>query len=172
MPWIPELFSAPALERIRSEARGALAAVPYFQGLMSGETDALVGSFAGEPELHHPVRGRVKGRRAFERVRRPRPTPGWPSATPRSRTSSASSRRGAASRRRSWPSTASDGRIELPVAIAADRDEHARIIELRVYFSTWPLTGRHAEPPAGAAAGPRPPRARRGRRVPARARGR
>ena len=67
MPWIPELFSAPALERIRDETRGALAAVPYFQGVMSGETDALVRSFAGEPELHHPVRGRVKGRRAFER---------------------------------------------------------------------------------------------------------
>jgi hypothetical protein len=27
----------------------------------SGETDALVRSFAGEPELHHPIRGRVKG---------------------------------------------------------------------------------------------------------------
>jgi len=26
-----------------------------------------VGSLAGEPELHHPVRGRVKGVHAFER---------------------------------------------------------------------------------------------------------
>ena len=66
MPWIPERFSAPALERIRAQARGALAAVPYFQGLATGEVDALIGSFAGEPELHHPVRGRVAGRRAFE----------------------------------------------------------------------------------------------------------
>ena len=33
---------------------------------MAGEIDALVDSFAGEPELHHPVRGRIKGRRAFE----------------------------------------------------------------------------------------------------------
>ena len=32
MPRIPELFSEPALERIRDEAGGALAAVPYFQG--------------------------------------------------------------------------------------------------------------------------------------------
>src|SRR5690349_24736454 len=67
MPWIPELFSEPALERIRTEVREAQAAIPYFDGLMSAELDALVGSFAGEPELHHPARGRVKGRRAFER---------------------------------------------------------------------------------------------------------
>ena len=68
MPWIPELFSAPVLERIRQAADARAAApVPYFAGVSSGETDALVRSFAGEPELHHPVRGRVKGRRAFER---------------------------------------------------------------------------------------------------------
>ncbi|MBV9309966.1 MAG: hypothetical protein JOZ73_04000 [Solirubrobacterales bacterium] len=69
MPWIPELFSAGVLDRLRREAADARAAeaVPYFAGVRSGETDALVGSFAGEPELHHPVRGRVRGRQAFER---------------------------------------------------------------------------------------------------------
>ena len=36
------------------------------------------------------------------------------------------------------------GRVGLPVAVAADRDEAARIVELRVYFSSWPLTGGHA----------------------------
>ncbi len=41
--------------------------MPYFDGLMTGEIDALLGSFAGEPELHHPVRGRIKGAAAFER---------------------------------------------------------------------------------------------------------
>jgi hypothetical protein len=40
--------------------------VPYVDGLMAGEIDALVESFAGEPELYHPVRGRIKGRRAVE----------------------------------------------------------------------------------------------------------
>jgi SnoaL-like domain len=40
-------------------------AVPYFAGLQTGDTDALIGSFAGEPELHHPVRERIKGARAF-----------------------------------------------------------------------------------------------------------
>ena len=77
MPWLPELFSASVLDRIRREAADARAAepVPYFDGVRSGEIDALVGSFAHEPELHHPVRGRVRGRRAFERFV-PRSTPG------------------------------------------------------------------------------------------------
>jgi hypothetical protein len=39
---------------------------PYFAGLLAGETEALIKSFGGEPEPHHPVRGRVKGARAFE----------------------------------------------------------------------------------------------------------
>jgi hypothetical protein len=33
------------------------------------------------------------------------------------------------------------------VAIASEHDERARIIELRVYFTTWPLLGRHAHRP-------------------------
>src|SRR6516164_8676259 len=64
MPWVPELFSAPALARM--EWRDELVTVPFFDGLVAGELDALVGSFAGEPELHHPVRGRIRGARAFE----------------------------------------------------------------------------------------------------------
>src|SRR3712207_1910091 len=67
MPWVPELFSAPVLERLQEKwERERLDAVPYYDGLMAGEHDALVKSFAGEPELHDPVRGRVKGLRAFE----------------------------------------------------------------------------------------------------------
>ncbi len=67
MPWVPELFSAPVLQRLREKLRrDELETVPYFDGLMAGEPDALIKSFAGEPELHHPVRGRIKGTRAFE----------------------------------------------------------------------------------------------------------
>ena len=67
MPWIPELFSAPALERLQERwERERLEAVPYYDGLMSGEHQALIGSFAGEPVLHDPLHGRIKGVRAFE----------------------------------------------------------------------------------------------------------
>jgi len=68
MPWLPELFSAPELERVLEGRRlEELAAVPYFAGLLVGRLNALSDSFAGEPELHDPVRGRVRGTRAFER---------------------------------------------------------------------------------------------------------
>jgi hypothetical protein len=66
MPWAPELFSAPALQRLEEKWGRGLVTVPFFDGVMSGELEALVGSFAGVPELHHPVRGRIRGARAFE----------------------------------------------------------------------------------------------------------
>jgi hypothetical protein len=34
--------------------------------------------------------------------------------------------------------------VDLPVAIAADRVRDGRLAELRVYYSGWPLTARHA----------------------------
>jgi hypothetical protein len=149
MPWQPELFSGPALERIFDRAAAdarAAAPVPYFAGVQSGETEALVGSFAGEPELHHPVRGRVKGRRAFEQF--VRDTNAWLRAR--------NAVRGRVERiitpRRGVEETVMtldghDGRVDLLAGIVADRDADARIIELRVYYSTWALTGRHANRP-------------------------
>ena len=61
MPWAPEIFSAPALQQLKEKRRHRLATVPYFYGLMAGELDELVESFASEPEPHHPVRGRILG---------------------------------------------------------------------------------------------------------------
>jgi hypothetical protein len=66
-PWIPELFSAPALARIEERRNARMSAVPYFDGLLTGEMDARIGSFAGQPELHDPIRGRVRGVSAFAR---------------------------------------------------------------------------------------------------------
>jgi hypothetical protein len=39
------------------------------------------------------------------------------------------------------------GRIDLPVATVADKRFDRRIKELRMYYSSWPLTGRHATRP-------------------------
>jgi hypothetical protein len=52
MPFIPELFSAPALARIEDRRQARMEGVSFFDGLTSGEIDALVGSFAGDPEVH------------------------------------------------------------------------------------------------------------------------
>ena len=39
MPWLPELFTAPALARVwEDERRRQLALVPFFAGVMTGET--------------------------------------------------------------------------------------------------------------------------------------
>src|SRR4051794_38920841 len=52
MPWVPELFTAPALQRLLDkQQRDAIVDVPFFDGLTTGDLDALVNSFAGEPEL-------------------------------------------------------------------------------------------------------------------------
>ena len=77
----------------------------------------------------------------------PRRARGSRSATSRSRTSSTSSSSGAASRRWCSTSTAPSGRVELPVAVVAERRADGRIEELRIYFSSRPLTGRHADRP-------------------------
>jgi hypothetical protein len=144
VPWLPELFSAPALQRILDERRDKhLTAVPYFDGLITGETDALIASFAGEPELHHPVRGRIRGADAFGRFVTNTNT--WiaeRNVTIEDVNFILTPRRGI--EEVVLHIDGDDGRIELPLALAADRDKHARIVELRVYFSTWPLTGAHA----------------------------
>jgi hypothetical protein len=36
-----------------------------------------------------------------------------------------------------------DGRVDLPVAIVADRRSDGWIEEVRIYYSSWPLNGRH-----------------------------
>jgi hypothetical protein len=138
------LFSAPVLERVLEERRREnLVSVPYFAGLMSGENRALIGSFAGEPELHHPVFGRVKGVAAFERfVDRA-------TAWVKDRNITVENVDLVVTRLRSVEEVVlhidrDDGRrTELPLAVAADRDENAYLRELRVYYSTWPLTDGH-----------------------------
>ena len=147
MPFIPEQFSAPTLARIQDKWRlDDLVAVPYFDGLTAGEPDALVESFATEPELHDPVRGRVKGTRAFRAF--VTEMNGWIAR----RNVSVENVEHVVGERRGFEEVVlhldgETGRVDLPVAIVADREPDGRIDELRIYSSTWPLTGRHANRP-------------------------
>jgi hypothetical protein len=147
MPWAPELFSAPVLQRVLDQYRSEdLRVMPFFDGLLSGEVDALVESFSGVPEVHHPLRGRVAGERAFRHF---------------------------VDEMTSWMAACNaevehvnflitgprgveevilhldgdDGRIALPLALAVDHDERERIVELRMYFDTRPLTGTRLNRP-------------------------
>ena len=147
MPWAPELFSAPVLAQFEEKRQEKLVTVPYFDGLMAGEPDALVGSFAVVPELHDPVRGRVRGTRAFEAF--VSETSSWLSehdvsvedVDERVHTE----RHGLGEFVLHLDGR--NGRVDLPVAIVADRRPGGRLEELRIYFSSWPLTGRHANRP-------------------------
>ena len=147
MPFIPELFSAPALARIEDRRRARVQGVSFFDGLISGEIDALVGSFAGEPEVHQPVSGRIRGASAFARF--VSYTTGWmhdSGVSVEDVDSIATPSRGV--EEFVLHVDGEGGRIELPMALAADLDAHARMTELRIYFSRWPLSGvRGVRPP-------------------------
>jgi hypothetical protein len=144
MPWVPELFTAPALQRIQDKWReDKLAAVPYFDGLMTGESDALLESFAGGPELYDPIRGRVKGVRAFHAYVVDMSS--WLAK----RDVEVENVERVVCERRGFEEVmldfdAGDGRVHLPFAIVADRASDGRIEELRIYYSTRGVIGREA----------------------------
>jgi hypothetical protein len=113
----------------------------FYVFLLAGDTDALVDMFVGEPWLNTPLQGEVKGIEAFEQFVQEQQA--W------------------LKEREANPElfalTAMDERIvlefvllllhedntiDLPVAVVADL-ANARVSAIRVYHSTWPLTGRH-----------------------------
>ena len=147
MPWVPELFTAPVLERILDERRlDKLVAVPYFAGLMAGDPGPLVESFGGEPEVHDPISGRVKGVAAFTTY------VAESSAWLRQHHASVEDVAHVIHDRRGFEEVILHFDIDtrsvaLPVLVVADRRLHGRIDEVRIYFSTQPLTGRPATQP-------------------------
>ncbi|MGH2966085.1 MAG: nuclear transport factor 2 family protein [Solirubrobacterales bacterium] len=147
MPWVPELFSAPVVAQLEDRRRrDERVTVPYFAGFLTGETDALIQSFTGEPEVHYPVRGRVKGERAFAAYAAA--TKAWLVEREASIEDVGILR----TERRSIGEAVlhlggEEGRVDLPVAIVADQRSDGWIEEVRIYYSNWALAGRHANRP-------------------------
>jgi len=147
MPWLPEVFSAPALQQVLDQRRREeLVSVPYFDGLLAGEPEALLESFAGEPELHDPVRGRIKGAQAF--LAFVAQTREW--LTQHDAAVEDVERVILAAR--GFEEVVvhlgdADGRVDLPFAIITDHPSGEVIEELRLYYSGRPLTGHHANRP-------------------------
>ncbi len=146
MPWTPDLFSASAIARLEQRHRRELASVPFFDGLLAEEIDALVASFVDEPELHTPVRGRIKGERAFRAY--VAETKAWLAE----HNASVEDVAHVTGERRGFEEVVlqlerGSGRVGLPVAIVADRRSGGLLDELRIYYSNWPLTGRHLNRP-------------------------
>jgi hypothetical protein len=140
VPFLPELFSAPVLARLQERQDVRVTGVPFYEGLLSGEMDALIGSFAREPEVHHPVRGRIKGAAAFARFVADTTT--WireSGVTVEDVDAIVTPSRGVEEFVLHVDGDA--GPIALPMALASDLDQHARMTELRIYFSRLPLSG-------------------------------
>ena len=147
MPWAPELFSFPVQQRVLDKYRREhMRLMPFFDGLLTGEIEALVDSFSGVPEVHHPVRGRIRGEAAFRGF--VADLTAWlaaHNATVEHVGFLITDPRGVEEVVVHFDGDR--GRVALPMALVADHDRDARIVELRLYFSTWPLTGRHANRP-------------------------
>ena len=149
MPWMPEVFSAPIAEAMRHrEAESANDAVAYYEGIMANDPEALVRSFAAQPVLDDPRVGYVEGAkelRAFVNG-----TAQWL----RERDAVVENVALTHTQTRTVEEVvlhlllADDGgRVELPVAVVADRNPDRTLKAVRVYHSMWPLTREHSVRP-------------------------
>jgi hypothetical protein len=141
MPWMPEVFSAPIAEAIHASANDA---VPYYEGIMAGEPDALVSSFASrQPVLDDPRAGHVEGTvglRAFVADQA-----SWLRERDAVVENVALTRTPNRTVEEAVLRLLSDlgERVELPVAVVSDRNPDRTVKSVRVYHSLWPLTGEH-----------------------------
>lgn len=137
MPWMPELFSESVLEEWRERhARQKIVDVPYYDGLLAGEPDALIGAFSGEPTVFHPVRGRVMGEwqlRAYAAEVR-----GWF----RARGAEAQELQHVVGPQRGFEEVLVTGPAgALPLALVADHRDGSHLDEIRIYFSVEHFMG-------------------------------
>ncbi len=144
MPWMPEVFTAPIAEVRRAEnIVPTNDALPYYEGILADEPDALIRSFAGQPILDDPRLGHVGGAGAFTAFvadqaawLRERDAVVENVALTRTPTRTAEEV--------VLHLLADDGRrVELPVAIVSDRNPDRTLKMIRIYHSMWPLTGGH-----------------------------
>jgi hypothetical protein len=144
MPWMPEVFTAPLAEALRAqEAASANDAVPYYEGIMAGEPDALIRSFAGEPRVNDPRVGYVEGARELHAF--VSGTADWLRERDAVVENVALTRTPTRTVEEVVLHLLADngGRVELPVAIVSDRNPDRTLKTIRVYHSMWPLTGEH-----------------------------
>jgi hypothetical protein len=144
MPWMPEVFTAPLAQALPvQQAASANDAIAYYEGIMAGEPEALVRSFAGGPVLDDPRVGYVEGARGLRAF--VSGTVEWL----RERDAVVENVALTLTPTRTVEEVvlhllSDDGvRVELPVAIVSDRNPERTLKAIRVYHSMWPLTGEH-----------------------------
>jgi hypothetical protein len=149
MPWMPEAFTGPLAQAPRPvEDAPANDAIAYYEGIMAGEPEALVRSFAArQPVLDDPRVGYVEGARQLRAF--VNGTAEWLRERDAVVENVALTRTPTRTVEEVVLHLLSDdgGRVELPVAIVADRNPERTLKAIRVYHSMWPLTGEHAVRP-------------------------
>jgi hypothetical protein len=145
---MPEVFTAPLAEARRAEeAARTNDAVAYYEGILAEEPEALIRSFAGEPRVNDPRVGHVEGARRLRAF--VSGTADWL----RERDAVVENVALTLTQTRTVEEVVlhligdDGGRVELPVAIVADRNPDRTLKTIRVYHSMWPLTGEHAVRP-------------------------
>lgn len=142
MPWLTELETARALAAGDGTTRGVgqVRRDTYFGGIAGRDPELLLATFAATPALDDPRIGPVSDRDSF--LAYVHETRAWLdrigegidpirlTVTERRTVEEVSIRL-----RGDHP--------ELPVAVVADLDQRGLVEAIRVYHSTWPLTGRH-----------------------------
>src|SRR5215212_437688 len=147
MPWMPEFFTAPIAKARRAQEEEATStndAVPYYEGIMADEPDALVRSFAaGQPVLDDPRVRHIEGARALRAFAIG--TAEWLRERNAVVENVALTRTPARTVEEVVLNLLADdgGRVELPVAVVSDRNPDRTLKVIRVYHSMWPLTGEH-----------------------------
>jgi hypothetical protein len=149
MPWMPEVFTAPIAKARRAEGDArANDAIAYYEGILAGEPNALVRSFAGQPRVNDPRVGDVEG------VRELRAFVSGTADWLRERDAAVENVALTRTQSRAVEEVVlhlllgeEGGRVELPVAIVTDRNPDRTLKAIRVYHSMWPLTGEHAVRP-------------------------
>jgi hypothetical protein len=148
VPWMPEVFTAPIAEARRADdAARTNDAIAYYEGILAGEPDALIRSFAEQPRVNDPRVGHVEGAkelRAFVSG-----TADWLRERDAVVENVALTRTQTRTVEEVVLHLLGDegGRVELPVAIVTDRNPDRTVKAIRVYHSMWPLTGEHAVRP-------------------------
>jgi hypothetical protein len=148
MPWMPEVFTAPIADAWRAQqAAPTNDAIPYYEGIMADEPDALIRSFAGEPRVNDPRVGYVEGRRELRAF--VSGTIDWLGERDAVVENVALTRTQSRTVEEVVLHLLSDEgvRVELPVAIVTDRNPERTLKTIRVYHSMWPLTGHHTVRP-------------------------
>jgi hypothetical protein len=155
MPWMPEVFTAPLADtRREQDAPSANDAVPYYEGILANQPEALVRSFAGQPRVNDPRVGHVEGTRELRAF--VNGTADWL----RERDAVVENVALTRTENRTVEEvvlhllSVEGVRVELPVAIVSDRNPDRTLKTIRVYHSMWPLTGEHRVRPPLLPAGP------------------